>query len=172
LIRDPLPGGEGAGDQAQAGQATQHAGSSLIHNIRRRREDRTQISRQTPMTGVQKQLIAPLAAAAAAAAVGWQGASAGDATPICRAGEALFQLERAAVGALNNAAPAQVAIGILKALSAHLRKGYGYLIAQKIMYVILTRTHENFVDLRFQFSQYIVFLLGLSQEIDKTLSKN
>ncbi len=75
------------------------------------------------MTGVQKQLIAPLAVV-----VGWQGGAAGggDATPICRAGEALLQLERAAVGALNNAAPAQVAIGILKALSAHLRQGYRY----------------------------------------------
>jgi hypothetical protein len=71
------------------------------------------------MAGVEEQLIAPLTAA-----VGWQGAGGGDATPICRAGEALLQLEGAAVGALNNAAPAQVAVGILKALSAHLRKGY------------------------------------------------
>jgi hypothetical protein len=139
-IRDPLPGGESAGNQAQAGQAAQHATPLLIHNIRRRREDRAQISRQTPMAGVQKQLIASLAAV-----VGWQGGAAGggDATPICRAGEALLQLERAAVGALNNAAPAQVAIGILKALSAHLRKGYDVFNSSKNYgYRILTRTRK------------------------------
>jgi hypothetical protein len=96
------------------------------------------------MTGVEKQLIAPLAAAAAAAAVGWQrgAAGGGDATPICRAGEALLQLERAAVGALNDAAPAQVAIGILKALPAHLRQRYSTIFdcSKKIMYGILKRT--------------------------------